>query len=59
MEQQDYNRIIDERAGAVFAAMEGRVSPGDMERIKAAFELARSAHSSQRRKPASRISCTR
>ena len=27
MEQQDYNRIIDERAGAVFAAMEGRVSP--------------------------------
>ena len=50
MEQQDYNRIIDERAGAVFAAMEGRVSPGDMERIKAAFELARSAHSSQRRK---------
>lgn len=50
MEQQDYDRIIDERAAEVFAAMEGRVPQDDMERIKAAFELARTAHSSQRRK---------
>lgn len=46
----DYDRIIEERAGRVFRIMETRVSDGDMKRIHAAFELARQAHASQRRK---------
>ena len=46
----DYDKIIDERAEAVFAAMQTRVSPEDMLRIRDAFELARHAHSSQKRK---------
>ena len=36
----DYDKIIDERAEAVFAAMQTRVSPEDMLRIRDAFELA-------------------
>lgn len=48
--QTDYNRIIEERAGHVFEVMSGRVSAEDMERIHAAFELAREAHASQKRK---------
>lgn len=49
-DDKDYDKIIDERAGQVFAAMEGQAAPGDMERIRAAFELARKAHASQKRK---------
>lgn len=48
--QNDYNRIIQERADHVFEVMAKRVSAEDMERIHAAFELAREAHSPQKRK---------
>lgn len=48
--QVDYDRIIQERAEHVFKVMAGRVSNEDMERIRAAFELAREAHASQTRK---------
>lgn len=46
----DYDKIIDKRAETVFAAMQARVSHEDMLRIRDAFELARHAHSSQKRK---------
>ena len=46
----DYEKIIEERAGQVFRAMSDRASDKEMERIRAAFELAREAHSTQRRK---------
>lgn len=48
--QDDYNRIIQQRADHVFEVMAKRVSGEDMERIRAAFELAREAHASQKRK---------
>lgn len=48
--QNDYNRIIQKRADHVFEVMAKRVSAEDMERIHAAFELAREAHASQKRK---------
>ncbi|MBD5317108.1 MAG: bifunctional (p)ppGpp synthetase/guanosine-3',5'-bis(diphosphate) 3'-pyrophosphohydrolase [Bacteroides sp.] len=48
--ETDYNAIIDERAGQVFEAMARRVSAEDLARIRAAFELAREAHASQKRK---------
>ncbi len=48
--QEDYDRIIQERAEHVFKVMAGRVSAEDMERIRAAFELARKAHAPQKRK---------
>lgn len=48
--QNDYNRIIQERADHVFEVMAKRVSTEDMERIHAAFELAREAHAPQKRK---------
>lgn len=48
--QNDYNRIIEERAEHVFGIMEKRVSAEDMCRIRAAFELAREAHAPQKRK---------
>ena len=48
--QEDYDRIIRERADHVFKVMAGRVSDEDMERIRAAFELARKAHAPQKRK---------
>ncbi len=48
--QEDYDRIIPERADRVFKVMAGRVSAEDMERIRAAFELARKAHAPQKRK---------
>lgn len=48
--QEDYDRIIQERADRVFKVMAGRVSDEDMERIRAAFELARKAHAPQKRK---------
>ncbi len=46
----DYDEIIMERADHVFRSMEKRVSPYDMQRIRAAFMLARKAHATQRRK---------
>lgn len=48
--QEDYDRIIQERAEHVFKVMAGRVSDEDMERIRSAFEMAREAHASQTRK---------
>lgn len=48
--QNDYNRIIQERADHVFEVMARRVSAEDMQRIRAAFELAREAHAPQKRK---------
>ena len=48
--QNDYNRIIQDRADHVFEVMAKRVSAEDMERIRAAFELAREAHAPQKRK---------
>ena len=48
--QNDYNRIIQERADHVFEIMAKRVSAEDMKRIRAAFELARGAHAPQKRK---------
>lgn len=48
--QKDYDNIIRLRANHVFEVMEKRVSAEDMERIRAAFELAREAHAPQIRK---------
>lgn len=48
--QNDYNRIIQERADHVFEVMAKRVSTEDIQRIHAAFELAREAHAPQKRK---------
>ena len=48
--QNEYNRIIQERADHVFEVMVKRVSSEDMLRISAAFELAREAHAPQKRK---------
>ncbi|WP_290209802.1 HD domain-containing protein [Bacteroides acidifaciens] len=48
--QNEYNRIIQERADHVFEVMVKRVSSEDMLRIRAAFELAREAHAPQKRK---------
>ncbi|MDE5929448.1 MAG: HD domain-containing protein, partial [Muribaculaceae bacterium] len=48
--QNDYDRIIRQRADKVFEAMEVRVSAADMQRIRVAFEFAREAHAGQKRK---------
>lgn len=48
--QNDYNGIIQERAEHVFEVMAKRVNVEDIRRIRAAFELAREAHASQKRK---------
>lgn len=48
--QNEYHRIIQERADHVFEVMAKRVSSEDMLRIRAAFELAREAHAPQKRK---------
>lgn len=48
--QNDYNGIIQERADHVFEVMAKRVNVEDIRRIRAAFELAREAHASQKRK---------
>ena len=48
--QNDYDRIIRQRADKVFEAMEMRVSAADMQRIRVAFEFAREAHAGQKRK---------
>ena len=47
---KDYTAIINERAQHVFDVMAPRTTPEQLERIRAAFELAREAHSSQKRK---------
>ncbi len=47
---KDYDKIIEAEARQVFEIMAPRVSQSDLSRIKAAFELAREAHASQRRK---------
>ncbi|MCH5214630.1 MAG: bifunctional (p)ppGpp synthetase/guanosine-3',5'-bis(diphosphate) 3'-pyrophosphohydrolase [Muribaculaceae bacterium] len=49
-ETKDYERIINDRAQRVFDTMEPRTSAEDMERLKAAFELAKEAHAPQKRK---------
>ena len=46
----NYDMMIQEKAQAVFAEMEKRVSAEDMARIRAAFELAREAPAEQKRK---------
>lgn len=48
--QNDYNRIIQERADHVFQVMAKRVPSEDLTRIRDAFELAREAHAPQKRK---------
>lgn len=48
--EQDYDKIIDERADHVFEVMKPRVSDTDLNRLKDAFEFARMAHASQKRK---------
>ena len=46
----EYNAIIEENVGEIIEAIKRRIEPDDIERIKAAFELAREAHSKQFRK---------
>ena len=46
----NYDILINERAEKVFNAMAPRVSDSDMTRLRNAFELAREAHSLQKRK---------
>lgn len=48
--QNDYSKIIEERANHVFEVMAKRVSTSDLKRIIEAFELAREAHANQKRK---------
>jgi GTP pyrophosphokinase len=48
--QTNYDKMIAENAECVFRAMEKRVSPEDMNRIREAYELAREAHKPQVRK---------
>lgn len=48
--QNDYDKIIQERADHVFEVMAKRVTAEEMARIRAAFELAREAHAHQKRK---------
>ncbi|MBD5289724.1 MAG: bifunctional (p)ppGpp synthetase/guanosine-3',5'-bis(diphosphate) 3'-pyrophosphohydrolase [Bacteroides sp.] len=48
--EKDYTQEIDNRVRRVFDIMRPKVSPADMERLVNAFELAREAHSKQKRK---------
>ena len=48
--EQDYTKLVEERAQEVFDAMAPRVSEQDLMRLKAAFEFARDAHAPQKRK---------
>lgn len=48
--QNDYDKIIQERADHVFEVMAKRVTAEEMVRIRAAFDLAREAHAPQKRK---------
>ena len=47
---KDYKKVIDERAKHVFDVMSPRVEDEDLNRIKDAFDLAKEAHSEQKRK---------
>lgn len=46
----DYDTLLREKANEVFAIMEPRTDPAGMDRLRRAFNLAREAHASQRRK---------
>ena len=46
----DYDQIIQQRAERVFEIMSRRVSDDELQRLRAAFDLAREAHSQQKRK---------
>lgn len=48
--EQSYNQHIQQQVITLFQAMEQRVTPEEMERIKAAYALADEAHKSQKRK---------
>lgn len=48
--QEDYDKIIEERAQVVFDTMADRVTPEDMARLREAFIFARQAHAPQKRK---------
>lgn len=48
--EQSYNQHIQQQVTTLFQAMEQRVAPEEMERIKAAYALADEAHKSQKRK---------
>lgn len=50
MEEMNYDQIIENKASEVLASMQDRVTPADLMRVKDAFELAREAHASQKRK---------
>ena len=45
--EQDYDKIIEQRAQHVFDVMSTRVSSDEVALIRKAFELARKAHASQ------------
>lgn len=47
---ENYDEIIDREAGHVFEVMEPRASTAELARLHEAFELAREAHASQKRK---------
>ena len=47
--QQDYERIIEQRAEHVFDVMAARVDASDMKRLRKAYEFARDAHAGQKR----------
>ena len=46
----DHDTLLREKANEVFAIMEPRTDPAGMDRLRRAFNLAREAHASQRRK---------
>ena len=46
----NYDQIVQEAADKVFASMEYRVQPEQLQQLKDAFEFARDAHKEQRRK---------
>lgn len=48
--EQSYDQHIRQQVTTLFQAMEQRVTPEEMERIKAAYALADEAHKSQKRK---------
>ena len=48
--EQDYDKLIEERANEVFEIMVPRVTPEELENIKGAFDFARQAHAPQKRK---------
>ncbi len=48
--ETNYDQIVQEAAEKVFASMEYRVQPQQLQQLKDAFEFARDAHKEQRRK---------